>query len=219
MNKGFFISFEGGEGSGKTSQINRLAEFLTARGYKTVSTREPGGTPEAEKIRDLLVKRDGGNWSPEAETLLLYAARSMHAKQIIRPALDEGNIVITDRFSDSTLAYQGYGHGYPLEKIKEIDNIILSGLKPNLTFLLDIDPEEGIKRSTRRLTEQTGKFERMEDRFEKLDIEFHKKLRKGFLDIAKENPERCHIIDAAQSMEQVTQSIIGIAEKHLDAQK
>lgn len=214
-NKGLFISFEGGEGSGKTTQINRLSTFLNTLGHKVVTTREPGGTPEAEKIRDFLVKRDGGNWSPEAETLLLYAARSMHVKTVIAPALEEGKIVITDRFSDSTLAYQGYGHGYALDKIKQLDTLILDSLKPDLTFILDIDPEQGIKRSTRRMTEQNSSFERMEDRFEQLDISFHQKLRAGFLQIAKENPQRCHVIDAAQDMDSITEKTLTITKKYL----
>lgn len=204
---GLFISFEGGEGSGKTTQINRLSELLTDQGHKVISTREPGGTLEAEKIRDFLVKRDGGNWSPEAETLLLYAARSMHVNAVIKPALAEGKTVITDRFSDSTIAYQGYGHGYPLDKITALDELILSGLKPDTTFILDIPAAEGIARSTRRLTSETSNFDRMEDRFEQLDITFHEKLREGFLQIAKAAPNRCHIIDATQDLDTVTQQV------------
>jgi len=215
MSDSLFISFEGGEGSGKTTQINRLSEFLNAKGQKVVATREPGGTTEAEKIRDFLVNRDGGNWSPEAETLLLYAARSMHVNSVIKPALENDKTVITDRFSDSTLAYQGYGHGYDLDKIIAIDELVLGGFKPDITFILDIDAEEGIARSTRRLAGEELGFDRLEDRFERLDIEFHHKLRQGFLEIAKQNPKRCHVIDATQSLDEVTAEIQAILEKKL----
>ena len=214
---GLFISFEGGEGSGKTTQINRLSDYLNAQGRRIVSTREPGGTEEAEKIRNFLVKRDGGNWTPEAETLLLYAARSMHVEQIIKPGLHDGKIVISDRFSDSTRAYQGYGHGYDIDKINALDALILNGFKPDITIVLDIDPQEGIDRSTRRLANEALNLKRMEDRFEQLDIDFHQKLRQGFLDIAKQEPDRCHVVDAAQSLDKVTADIQAIVDKVIAA--
>ena len=202
-----FISFEGGEGSGKTTQINRLADFLTDWGYRVLTTREPGGTPEAEKIRNFLVKRDGGNWSPEAEILLLYAARSMHVQHVIKPALDDGKIVICDRFSDSTLAYQGYGHGYDKDKIKQLDNLILDGFKPDLTLILDIEAKLGIDRSSRRLAAEPIASSREEDRFEQLDMSFHETLRQGFLNIAQQEPSRCKIVDARQSIDTVEQDV------------
>lgn len=214
--KGLFISFEGGEGSGKTTQINRLASYLNDKNIKVVSTREPGGTDEAEKIRELLVKRDGGNWNAEAEVLMLYAARSMHIERVIKPALEGGKVVITDRFSDSTIAYQGYGHGYDLDKIKHIDELICSEIKPSLTFILDIDPEEGIKRSTRRLAGEELGFNRLEDRFEQLDISFHEKLRQGFLKIAENDKERCHVIDASASLDDVTAAINAVIDKEIE---
>lgn len=214
---GLFISFEGGEGSGKTTQINRLSDYLNAQGRRIVSTREPGGTDEAEKIRNFLVKRDGGNWTPEAETLLLYAARSMHVQQIIKPGLDDGKVVISDRFSDSTLAYQGYGHGYDLQKIRDLDALILDGFKPDVTFILDIEPQKGIERSTRRLANEALNLNRMEDKFEQLDISFHEKLRAGFLEIAAQEPKRCHVIDAAQDLDKVTEDIQKIIDKVITA--
>lgn len=213
---GLFISFEGGEGSGKTTQINRLSEFLNGLSQKIITTREPGGTKESEKIREFLVKRDGGNWTPEAEVLLLYAARSLHVEQVIRPALEEGKTVITDRFSDSTIAYQGHGHGYSLDKITAIDELILGGLKPDITFILDIGAAEGIARSTRRLAGENSTFDRMEDRFEQLDISFHEKLRDGFLNIAKNNPDRCHVIDATQDLDTVTENVFAIIKEKLE---
>ncbi len=215
MTQGTFITFEGGEGSGKTTQINRLSSYLTNKGYKVIATREPGGTPEAEKIREFLVKRDNGNWTPEAEVLLLYAARSMHLETIIKPALAEGKIVISDRFSDSTLAYQGYGHGYDINKIIALDALMIDAFKPSITFILDIPAADGIARSTRRLADEALSMDRLEDRFEQLDIAFHERLRQGFLKIAKTNPSRCHLIDATKDLDTVTKAIKTIIDTKL----
>ncbi len=147
MNRGLFITLEGGEGSGKSTQIKALAERLRAQGYDVVTTREPGGTPEAEKIRDLLVKRDGGKWTPMAEVLLLFAARAMHVDTLIKPALAAGKIVISDRFTDSTRAYQCYGHGVAMDILEGIDQLVLNGFKPDLTFILDVPVEQGLARA------------------------------------------------------------------------
>ena len=206
INNGFFISFEGGEGSGKTTQINRLSGYLTAQGYRVVTTREPGGTPEGEAIRNVLVQRSGGDWEPMAEVLLLYAARLMHIKKIIKPALKEGKIVISDRFAYSTIAYQGYGHKLDLDKIKAVQSLSITNFKPNLTFVFDIDPKTGLERSNKRLAVEKG-YEKTEDRFERLDIEFHERLRQGFRSIAKEEGERCCIINADQDYAPIFESI------------
>ncbi len=207
MPQGLFISFEGGEGSGKTTQINRLAETLTAQGHKIITTREPGGVPEAEKIRNLLVQRDGGNWTADAEMLLFCAARVMHLEKLIKPALAEGKIVITDRFSDSTMAYQCYGHGADKDKLQMLDEQFIGGAKPDLTFILDIPATVGLSRATGRMIED----DTTEDRFEKLDIAFHERLRQGFLEIAKQEPERCHVIDATKSVDEIASKIADIA--------
>ncbi len=204
---GLFITFEGGEGAGKTTQINLLAKALTDAGHKVVTTREPGGTIEAEKIRNLLVQRDGGAWSPMAECLLLFAARVMHVKKVIQPALEEGQIVICDRFTDSTRAYQGYGRGMALDKIEEINAATLGGFGPDLTFVFDINPEAGLSRSSRRLAAESLDLKQTEDRFENMDIAFHEKLRQGFLEIAKNEPERCHVIDANGTVEKIAAEI------------
>jgi len=180
-----FITFEGGEGAGKTTQINRLAQSLTNEGYKVITTREPGGTPEAEKIRDLLVQRDSGKWSPISEALMLFAARSLHVQRVIKPALDDGHIVICDRFTDSTRAYQGYGHNLDLKIIEDLKQTVLGGLEPDMTFILDIDPKTGLGRSERRLASEALDIKQKEDRFESLDISFHEKLRQGFLESQK----------------------------------
>lgn len=212
---GLFISFEGGEGSGKTTQINKLAEFLTQQGHKIVTTREPGGTPEAEKIRDFIVQRDGGEWSAMAECLLLFAARAMHVDKIIKPALANGKTVISDRFTDSTRSYQGYGRNMPLDKIESINTLVLDGFEPDLTFILDIDPEIGLKRSGRRLASEQLDIKQTEDKFERLDINIHTAIRNGFLDIASKNPDRCEIIDATLSIDDMATEIQNCVKERL----
>lgn len=151
---GFFITLEGGEGTGKSTQISLLAGFLREQGYDVVTTREPGGTPEAEKIRELLVHRDGGNWTPAAECLLFFTARHMHVETLIKPALAAGKIVISDRFTDSTRAYQSYGHNVlPPEMIESVKQIAIGDFEPDLTFILDIDVKTGLRRAGKRLDE------------------------------------------------------------------
>lgn len=202
--RGVFITFEGGEGAGKTTQIRRLASTLGARGHDVVVTREPGGTPEAEKIRDLLVRREGGNWSPVAECMLLFAGRAMHVRDLIEPALEAGKIVLCDRFTDSTRAYQAFGHGFPLAKVEAIKQIALGDFEPDLTLIFDIEPETGIRRSEKRLAQDhVGEGGRTEDRFERLDFTFHRNLRSGYLRIAEQHPERCRVVDASLTIEQL----------------
>ena len=215
MTKGLFITFEGGEGSGKTTQINRLAEKLTGLGKKVITTREPGGTPEGEKIRSLIVQRDGGDWNPMAECLLLFAARVMHVEKIIKPALEKGKIVISDRFTDSTRAYQGYGRGFPLKDIEQINNFTLGDFKPDLTFILDIEAQAGLKRSGRRLAAEALSLDQTEDRFESLDIEFHEKLRQGFLTIAKNDSKRCVVMDASISIDDLAARVLTTTKERL----
>lgn len=198
---GLFITLEGGEGSGKSTQIKRLKDRLDARGYEVVVTREPGGTPEAETIRNLLVQREGGHWTPMAEILLFFVARTMHVEDLIKPALAAGKIVLCDRFTDSTRAYQSAGHGLPPEKVDGINDLVLEGFAPDLTFMLDIDPAAGLKRSL-KANDEGGTA--TEDRFERLDLSFHENLRQGFLDIAAREPERCRVIDAAQGLDEIT---------------
>ena len=202
MEKGLFITFEGGEGAGKSTQCRRLKSALEVAGHDVVLTREPGGTPESEKIRDLLVQRDGGNWTPMAECLLFFAARQMHVEKLIKPSLAAGKIVICDRFTDSTIAYQGYGHGFDIPTIEQIARLSLGDFQPDLTFILDLPVAEGLARSLRQKEGAAGR-ENTEDRFEKLHMDFHEKLRAGFLDIARKAPSRCIIVDALQPVEDV----------------
>ncbi|MBI2234842.1 MAG: dTMP kinase [Micavibrio aeruginosavorus] len=211
MAKGFFITLEGGEGSGKTTQIKRLADALKAAGREVVITREPGGTPEAEKIRDLLVRRDGGDWTPLTECLLLFAARVMHVEKLIKPALAAGKVVISDRFADSTRAYQSYGHGLPLQTVESLNALSLGTFQPDLTFILDMDVEEGLARSGKRLAAACS----AEDKFESLDLDFHRRLRHGYLEIAKTNPARCVVIDAGRGMDDVAHDLAAAVMERL----
>lgn len=199
---GLFITLEGGEGAGKTTQARRMKAYFEEKGRDVILTREPGGTPEAEKIRSLLVQRDGGNWTPTAECLLFFAARQMHVEKLIKPAIAAGKVVISDRFTDSTVAYQGYGHGFDLNIIARVKDIALGDFEPDLTFVLDLPVEEGIKRSMTQKGIASG-AENTEDRFEKLDTEFHERLRQGFLEIARSAPQRVTVIDAMSSADKV----------------
>ena len=204
MAKGLFITFEGGEGTGKSTQIKMFADYLEKQGYSVLLTREPGGSPGAEEIRSLLLKGDANKWDKITEIFLFFAARRDHLTKKIWPALEKGQIVLSDRFADSTLAYQGYGYGYDPKMIEIIQNAykcVAGDFKPDMTFILDIDPEIGLKRSLAR----SGNTE---VRFEGMDFKFHQNLREAFLKIAYDNPERCKIINANQTIEQVHQNII-----------
>jgi dTMP kinase len=204
--RGLFITLEGGEGGGKSTQSKRLKEALESAGHAVVLTREPGGTPEAEKIRTLLVDRAGGDWSAVAETLLLFAARAMHVRDCIAPALAAGKIVICDRFTDSTRAYQGYAGGMALQAIEDIKRVAIGDFEPDVSFILDIPAAIGLSRSNRRMA-HTGATE---DRFENKALEFHEKLRQGYLDIAAKNPARCHVIDATQGIDDILKHILAV---------
>lgn len=201
--RGKFITFEGGEGAGKTTQIVRLAERLEACGVATVRTREPGGAPGADSIRSLLVSGATDKWDPVSEVLLLYAARREHLNHTIRPALDRGAWVLCDRFADSTMAYQGYGHGVARDFIRTVHETVVGDAGPDLTMILDIPVDVGIARATARNTDTRSG----EDRFERMDTGFHERLRAGFLAIAAESPQRVAVIDADASPEAVTEAV------------
>ncbi len=201
-----FITFEGGEGSGKTTQIQLLKSYFESQGRDVITTREPGGTIEAEKIRELLVQRDGGNWTPTAEAMLFFTARHMHVETKIKPALLDGKIVICDRFTDSTIAYQGYGHQFDLDVLKQIQSVSIGDFQPDKTIILDIDVRAGLKRAGKRMEgDDSGDTE---DRFERMDLSFHENLRQGYLTIAKQNSNRCVVINADQSIEGVHSDIL-----------
>ncbi len=201
--RGLFITFEGGEGAGKTTQIRLLSERLDALKRAVLTTREPGGTPQAEKIRDLLVRRDAGEWGAMAESLMFFAARAVHVDTLIRPALEAGKIVLCDRFTDSTRVYQCDGRGLSHGVIEVLNTLVLGTFRPDLTFILDIDPQEGLRRSAVRFAATANQKEKNEDRFERQDIAFHRRLRQGYLDLAVQDPERFRVIDATLSEEQI----------------
>jgi dTMP kinase len=196
--RGRFITLEGGEGAGKSTQAKLLAATLEKRGRKIVTTREPGGAPGAEMIRGLLVGGDQA-WEPITEALLHYAARREHLERTIRPALARGAWVVCDRFADSTLAYQGYGLGVDRAILRRLHRDVVGDTNPDLTLILDIDPTRGLERARRR---------RAHDRYERMDIEFHHCLRAGFLAIAKKERDRCVVIDAEQDVEAIRLAIL-----------
>ena len=195
--KGFFITLEGPEGAGKSTQSRMLKSYLESRGYECVLTREPGGTPTAEKIRDI-VKYSQEAISDEAELLLFNAARSIHVNNLIRPALERGAVVICDRFYDSTTSYQGYGRELPLEQVNNINSYAVGGCRPDLTLVLDLTPLAGFARVTTRNHAAMG-----DDRFEQAGDSFHEKVRQGFLAIAAAEPGRVKVIAADNTPEQV----------------
>lgn len=215
--QGLFITFEGGEGSGKSTQAHLLSKALQADGREVVITREPGGTPEAEKIRDLLVQREGGDWSAGEECLLVLTARVHHVRTLIDPALNRGDIVICDRFMDSTLVYQGFGRGMAVTDIEKLHEIVLGSFEPDLTFLLDVPVEDGLTRAEVRLAGIHSDQGKQEDRFERMDMEFHKKLRDGFLTLAKQNPHRIIVLDARQSIEELHDQIMAYVKEKFGA--
>jgi dTMP kinase len=199
MARGAFITFEGGEGAGKTTQVRLLAEHLAKAGRDVVLTREPGGSPAAEEIRTLLVTGGTERWSPLAETLLFYAARVEHWREVIEPALMAGKVVICDRFSDSTIAYQAYAGGLSRASIEQLHALVLPGVAPTLTLILDLPVSAGLARASSRPGHET--------RFEAKGTEFHERLRNGFLDIARREPVRCVVVDAARDISQVQADI------------
>ncbi len=197
---GKFITLEGGEGAGKSTQIDALAERLRAGGIDVVTTREPGGAPGAEAIRKLLVTGETGKWTPMTEALLFAAARDDHLSHTIRPALENGKWVVCDRFSDSTRAYQGAAEGLSPEVIDALDKLVVGTTQPDLTLILDLPVEVGLARAT------SGE-EGDENRYERMGTAFHERLRRAFLDIAKANPKRCMVVDASGTPHQVGDDI------------
>jgi dTMP kinase len=200
--RGFFITFEGGEGAGKSSQILRLARRLRAKGYELVVTREPGGSPGAEAVRHVLLSGAAEPFGPEMEAILFAAARSDHVEQVIRPSVERGKVVLCDRFIDSSRVYQGVTGGLDPNLMAEIERVAINGMMPDLTIILDLNPAEGLRRAESRRAEGEGA-----DRFEKETLEIHQRRRAAFLAIAEREPHRCVVIDASQTPDIVEDAI------------
>lgn len=196
---GRFITLEGGEGAGKSTQIARLADWLRQVGRTVVTTREPGGSPGAEMIRKLLVEGAAERWDGTTEALLHFAARRDHLRSTVWPALKRGDWVISDRFADSTVAYQGHGHGLDRGMLERLYQVAVGDFRPDLTLILDLPIEAGLARAAARRGSET--------RYESLPKEFHERVRSGFLEIARREPGRCAVIDATQGIDEVAAAI------------
>lgn len=202
---GYFITFEGVEGCGKTTQIRLLAEHLVSLGYKVVLTREPGGCPIADKIRSILLDADNKAMVPLAELLLYAAARAQHVSEIVAPAIQSGCIVLCDRFTDATIAYQSAGRGIDISTIRTLNQLACQSIKPDTTILIDCDAATGVKRARSRIDASTGP---REERFELEEIEFHQRVRDGYLVLSCQEPDRFMLIDGSGSIESISALII-----------
>ncbi|MFN2201431.1 MAG: dTMP kinase [Caldilineaceae bacterium] len=199
--RGLFITFEGPEGSGKSTQIQLLSRALEARGLCVLATREPGGTHIGEQIRAIVLDTANTEMSPRAETLLYNAARAQIVDQVIMPALERGTHVLCDRYADSTLAYQGFGHGQSVAQLRQLGDYATNGLKPDITIYLDIAPEVGLRRK------QTGDSEGW-NRFEQLELAYHRAVHQGYLQLAQDEPERWQVVDAERDESVIHQDIL-----------
>lgn len=200
MARGRFITFEGGEGAGKSTQITRLAEALRARGIDAVTTREPGGSPGAEEIRALLLSGDIQRWDSMTEALLHCAARRDHLVRTVWPAIEGGRWVLSDRFADSTMAYQGYAQSLGRETVETLYRLVVGDFAPDLTIIIDVPPRVGLKRVDERKLDET--------RYERMKPDFHARLRDAYLDIARRDPARCVLIDGTNAIGAVSQAIL-----------
>lgn len=202
MNRGLFITFEGADGCGKSTQLNLLAEYLTKKGFEVIVTREPGAKGLGEKIREILLNYDGPV-SDRCESFLFLADRAQHIDMIVNPAVEAGKIVLCDRHTDSTVAYQGYGRQLPLDRIKMLNEMAVNGRHPDLTFVFDIDVETSMKR--------VGDDK---DRMESAGKEFHNRVRYGYLEIAKQEPKRVKVLDATKTIDEISKLVIDLFEQN-----
>jgi len=209
-----FVTFEGIEGSGKTTQIRYAAEFLTAAGHQCLVTKEPGGTGLGRQIRAILLDPENRGIDPVSELLLYAADRNQHIQTLIRPALVEGQTVICDRFHDSTVVYQGYARSLDMGLIEDLHTRLLADLRPDMTFLLDLDPEVGLRRAWQQVS--LGDRTDRETRFENEALSFHQKVRAGYLDLARREPARFIVVDAAQDEDAVKEVILKVLKKKLN---
>ncbi len=210
--KPLFISVEGVDGSGKSTQIRMLNEKLLSLGISVVLTREPGGVAVAEEIRNLLLKGDSDKFDAKSEAMLFYTARNEHLRQLILPSLEEGKIVLSDRFADSTMAFQHYGRGFDRNFIDLLHQQTVGDNNPDLTLIFMISADEAHNRALARMSAVAG----AEDRMEKEGVEFQKRIAKGFKEIAQQNPERCVIINAEGSVEEVAERVWSVVSKRLE---
>ena len=211
MAAGKFITFEGGEGAGKSTQAEMLRKNLAAMGVQSLVTREPGGSPRAEAIRGVLLSGKAKRFGPMGETLLFYVARDSHLELTIRPALARGTWVLCDRFYDSTRAYQGAAGGVSIAAMNALERVVVGATKPDLTLILDLPPEEGLKRVTARASADGL----AKDRFESMSLIFHQNLRQEFLEIAEAEPWRCAVIDASRALDKVAEDVWSVASQRL----
>ncbi|MER8656719.1 dTMP kinase [Mesorhizobium sp. M0847] len=212
MASGFFITFEGGEGAGKSTQIERLAQKMRAKKYDVLLTREPGGSPGAEAVRHVLLSGAAEPFGPKMEALLFAAARSDHVEQVIRPAVECGSIVLCDRFLDSSRVYQGVTGGLDPAFMEALEDVAINGMMPDMTLILDIDPAEGLRRAAARRGAEDGP-----DRFEKETLDIHQRRRDAFLAIAAAEPDRCIVIDASAPPATVEDAITAVVFAALEA--
>lgn len=204
-----FITFEGPDGSGKTMQINPTADFLRGRGLKVFTAREPGGTSIGDQVRSVLMNLENTSMNPRAETLLFCAARAQLVDEVIRPHLEKGDVVVLDRYADSTMAYQGYGHQNNLSLIRSLLDFATGGLKPDLTLLLDIDPAEGLMRRQKN----GGEWNRLDA----YQLQYHQRVRQGYLEMAQADPQRWKLIDASQPPDMVQSQIQRVLLSYLSS--
>lgn len=204
-----FITFEGVEGSGKTSQIQRLKKYLTQKGIPCKATREPGGSPIGEKVRKILLNPEHREMTPMTELLLYEAARAQHVKEVLEPLLKKGGVILCDRFCDASVAYQGYGRRIDLKLVASLNRLASHGIKPDVTFLLDCPTAVGLNRALQR--NRTLRQER-EERFEREEIQFHRRVRRGYLAIARKEPRRVKVIDTREGEEKVFEKIRKIVD-------
>jgi dTMP kinase len=209
-----FITFEGGDGSGKTTQLKALEGYLTERGKSCIATREPGGTSLGNLIRQVLLEVGKQPITSPTELFLYLADRAQHICEVIIPAIEQGNVVLCDRHTDSTLAYQGYGRGIDLGLLRSLNDIASQGIKPDLTFLFDCPVEIGLSRTAQRQSQAITGVGR-EDRFEREKVEFHERVREGFLELARAEPHRFRIIDAARSVDEIARELENIIDQEL----
>lgn len=212
-----FITFEGIEGCGKTTQIGLMGDFLQAKGLPYIITREPGGTGIGEEVRKILLSPQNSGMKPVTELFLYMASRAQHIEEVIKPALVDNKIVICDRFSDATIAYQGHARGLDLKWVKELDRLATSGLKPDITFLLDCPVDIGLARAMGRISSETSQVR--EDRFEREDKDFHEKVREGYLEIARDEDGRVVVVDGTKNRDIVHEKIRKIVFPRIMAER